>query len=71
MACAWDPDFGHKDKMNNETATTFIELEDCDVLMALDPQPLYKAQEEEKQKALNIEVLYKLIDWTKLRVLNC
>ena len=43
MARAWDPDLGRKDKMNNGTAATYIELEDCNVQEALNPEPLQKA----------------------------
>jgi hypothetical protein len=66
MARAWDPDLGRKDKMNNGTAATYIELEDCNVQEALNPEPLQKARQEERRKALNLEVLYKRVDWTKL-----
>lgn len=66
MARAWDPDLGKQDKMNNGTAATFIELEDCDIQKALDPEPLQKARQEERRKALSINVLYNHINWTKL-----
>src|ERR1700677_1728268 len=66
MARAWDPNLGRKDKMNNSTAATYIELEDCNVQEALNPEPLYQARQDERRKALSLDVLYKRVDWGKL-----
>ncbi|KZP17809.1 hypothetical protein FIBSPDRAFT_607612 [Athelia psychrophila] len=63
--CAWGPDLGQKDKMYSGTTATFVGLEDCSVKVALDPEPLRKAREEEGKQS-NIGVLYKRIRWDEL-----
>ncbi|KZP10828.1 hypothetical protein FIBSPDRAFT_872143, partial [Athelia psychrophila] len=51
--------------MYNGTTATFVRLEDCSVKVALDPEPLRKAREEEGKQS-NIGVLFKRIRWGKL-----
>ncbi|KAF5386775.1 hypothetical protein D9615_001662 [Tricholomella constricta] len=69
MARAWTPDLGQRDTILNGTAATFVLLEDCDVELAFDVDKLRKAQEEERRKGLNLEVLYKRIDWNKFNAI--
>ncbi|KAI0045435.1 hypothetical protein FA95DRAFT_1596845, partial [Auriscalpium vulgare] len=49
---AWDPDLGQTDIMHNGTAATYIEMEDCDVERAFDPEPLRLKREQESRRAL-------------------
>ncbi|KII90407.1 hypothetical protein PLICRDRAFT_157547 [Plicaturopsis crispa FD-325 SS-3] len=66
MSRAWDPDVGQKDIIHNGTAATYVELEDCDVEKAFDPNTLRAAQEAQGRKKLNINVLHDRVDWGKL-----
>ncbi|KZP10842.1 hypothetical protein FIBSPDRAFT_937803 [Athelia psychrophila] len=63
--CAWGPDLGQNDKMHNGTAATFVVLEDYNVKVALNPEPLRKARAEER-KQFKISVLYKRVRWGQL-----
>ncbi|GBE83773.1 hypothetical protein SCP_0508290 [Sparassis crispa] len=66
MSRAWDPDLGQKDTIHNGTAATFVELDDCDVTKAFDVNRLHHAQQAERRKDLNLETLYKRVDWERL-----
>lgn len=59
MQRAWDPDLGTKDRVQNGTAHTMVELDDIpDVKKAFDPAPLHDAQEREARRGLNADVLF-------------
>ncbi|GBE80138.1 hypothetical protein SCP_0213410 [Sparassis crispa] len=66
MSRAWDLDLGQKDTIHNGTAATFVELDDCDVTKAFDVNRLHHAQQAERRKDLNLETLYKWVDWERL-----
>ena len=66
MQWAWGPDLGQKDKINNGTAATYVELEDCNIEKAFNVQALKEAQAEGRQAQLDTQVLYRRIDWEKL-----
>ena len=66
MFRAWDPDLTQKDHIHNGTAATYVEIEDCDVDMAFDPQPLKDALDAKKRTALSLDVLYRRVDWHHL-----
>ncbi|KAJ7119268.1 hypothetical protein C8R43DRAFT_1137151 [Mycena crocata] len=66
MSRAWDPDLGQRDTMNNGTAATFIELMNCDVGKAFDPQALKAARDAGLRAQLTTEALYDRIDAPEL-----
>jgi len=66
MRRAWDPDLGQKDAVLSGTAATFVEIEDCDVEKALDPQILRDACAKGDRAKLNVDVLESRIDFVKL-----
>ncbi|KZP17820.1 hypothetical protein FIBSPDRAFT_864437 [Athelia psychrophila] len=51
--------------MHNGTAATFVGLKDYNVKVALDPEPLRKAREEER-KQFNTSALCKRVHWGEL-----
>ena len=66
MHRAWDPDFGQRDGMDSGTAATFIELMNCDVGKAFDPQALKDARDAGLREKLTTDVLYDRIDMEQL-----
>ncbi|KAJ7143535.1 hypothetical protein C8R43DRAFT_891527 [Mycena crocata] len=66
MSRAWDPDLGQRDMMNNGTAATFIELMNCDVGKAFDPQALKAARDAGLRAQLTTKPLYDRIDAPEL-----
>jgi hypothetical protein len=66
MCCAWDPDLGDHDTIDNGTAATYLELVDCDIKKAFDLHVLKKAQDERGQANLNSDVLLKCIKMQEL-----
>ena len=66
MFRAWDPDLAQKDYIHNGTAATYVEIEDCNIDKAFDPQPLKAALDAQKRTALSLEVLYRRVNWQHL-----
>lgn len=66
MQRVWDADLGQKDQINNGTAATFIEVEDCDVKLAFDMKALEDAQAKGQREKLDVDVLLRRIDSEKL-----
>jgi hypothetical protein len=66
MCCAWDPDLGDHDTIDNGTAATYVGLADCDVEKAFDPHVLKNAQDEQGRANLNSDVLLKHIKMQEL-----
>jgi hypothetical protein len=66
MRRAWDPDLGQKDVVLSGTAATYVEIEDCDVEKALDPNTLKEACAKGERAKLNVKVLEERIDFRKL-----
>ncbi|KAI0038909.1 hypothetical protein FA95DRAFT_1550988 [Auriscalpium vulgare] len=74
MFRARDPDRGQQDIINNGTAETFVELDDCDVEQAFDVQALRSAQDSRAREGLTMDVLERRIDWNhmnKIFALHC
>jgi hypothetical protein len=66
MRRAWDPELGQKDTVLNGTAATLVEIEDCDVEKALDPQALKESIAKGGRANLNIDILHNRVDFHKL-----
>ncbi|KAJ7448749.1 hypothetical protein FB451DRAFT_1187568 [Mycena latifolia] len=66
MHRAWDPDLGQRDAMDSGTAATLVELMNCDVGKAFDPQALKDARSAGLRKQLTTEVLLGRIDMPEL-----
>lgn len=66
MRRAWDPDLGQKDTVLNGTAATLVELKDCDVEKALDPNTLKDACDRGDRAKLNLTDLEEQINFIKL-----
>jgi hypothetical protein len=66
MRHAWDPKLSQKDTMLNGTATTLVEIENCDVKKALDPQTLKESITKGGRANLNIDILHNRVDFHKL-----
>src|ERR1700722_8245074 len=66
MRRAWDPELGQKDTILNGTAATLVEIEDCDVEKALDPQALNNTMAKGLRTNLNINVLHNRVNFHKL-----
>ncbi|KAI0054820.1 hypothetical protein BV25DRAFT_1816482 [Artomyces pyxidatus] len=68
MSRAWDADLGQRNIIHNGTAATFIELDlgGRDVKIVFDPAPLRKAQEDERRRSLNLNLLYNRIPWGRI-----
>jgi hypothetical protein len=66
MQQAWDPELGQKDTVLNGTTATLVEIEDCDVEKALDPQALKDSITKGGRDNLNIDVLHDWVDFHKL-----
>lgn len=57
MLRAWDPDLGQRDTVHSGTAATYVQLDDCDVEKAFNPQKLKEAQDKHGRENLDAEVL--------------
>jgi hypothetical protein len=66
MRRAWDPELGQKDTVLNGTAATLVEIEDCNVEKALDPQVLSEAIAKGDRANLTVDVLHNRINFPKL-----
>lgn len=66
MQRAWDPELGQKDTVLNGTTATLVEIKDCDVEKALDPQALKESIAKGGWANLNIDVLRNRIDFHRL-----
>ncbi|KAK6987697.1 hypothetical protein R3P38DRAFT_2805605 [Favolaschia claudopus] len=62
----WDPDLGQYDMMDSGTAATLVELVNCDVKKAFDPQPLKEARQARLRAQLTTQVLMNRIDSKEL-----
>lgn len=69
MIRAWDPDLGQRDTVHSGTAATYVELEDCDIEKAFDPQKLKDAQDAHGREKLDAEVLRDRIDMKELNLI--
>ena len=66
MQRAWDPELGQKDTVLSGTEATFVEIEDCNVKKALDPDALKETCAKGDRAKLNVKVLENHIDFRKL-----
>lgn len=69
MLCAWDPDLGQRDTVHSGTAATYVQLDDCDVEKAFDPQKLKEAQDKHGRENLDAEVLRGRINMEELNAI--
>ncbi|KAJ7494342.1 hypothetical protein B0H11DRAFT_1717440 [Mycena galericulata] len=69
MHRAWDPDLGQRDAMDSGTTSMLVELMNCDVGKAFDPQALKHARSAGLRKQLTIDVLLGRIDMPQLHAL--
>ncbi|KAK6981682.1 hypothetical protein R3P38DRAFT_3333713 [Favolaschia claudopus] len=53
----WEPDLGQHDAMDSGTAGTLVELVNCDVKKAFDPEPLKEARNARLRSQLTTQVL--------------
>ncbi|KAK7026542.1 hypothetical protein R3P38DRAFT_2527715 [Favolaschia claudopus] len=70
----WDPDLGQHDAMDSGTAATLVEVVNCDVEKAFDPQPLNEARKAGVRSQLTTEVLMDRIEMqelTSVMALHC